>query len=257
MNLTDIVKDLARRQYLALFVLLAAYCRKLTSSDSKFPVSLSAAWQPVASGFAGSLFGGLVAYQGGMSAGAAILTTAVAAGGMGLGDMILVAACGDPAKAPGWARVMVFLYDDLTGGPGGGGSVTQTSTVAVVKTETTAIAPPASKRTRRFVSPLRIASYACFALLLAACGASLVQQEQDFAAATECVSKDWGQPIGTIASDCFGGILTAAEDAVADVEALFEKTHPDAGVTASFPYADDSRAMARLTAKRAALAGSK
>src|ERR1019366_6133912 len=112
MNLVDILKDLGSHQYVALAVLLAAYVRRLCASDSKFPISLPAAWQPVATAAVGACYGGLVAYQGGLSVDAALLSTVMAAGAMGLADMILVAIFADPTKAPAWARAIAFIVDD-------------------------------------------------------------------------------------------------------------------------------------------------
>jgi hypothetical protein len=99
------------------------------------------------------------------------------------------------------------------------------------------------------------------ALLLSAClpQPSPAKQASDAAAVTACVTKDWGQPIVVVAADCFGGVVTLAEDGIADLEALFETqaatTNPDAGAPASaaiFPY-NTPAIRAKVDARRAAI----
>lgn len=151
MTLIDIVQSLGTHQYLALAILFAAYARRLTAPDSKCPVNLSPAWQPVASAFVGAVYGGLVARAGGMAVGLAVLHVVISAGAMGIADMILVAAFVVPAKAPRWARLLAFLVDDLTGkgdgsgGTGGGGSSTA-ATLAPPPLPRTIPAPPIQSR---------------------------------------------------------------------------------------------------------------
>jgi hypothetical protein len=95
--------------------------------------------------------------------------------------------------------------------------------------------------------------------LLACIAACLIprspaQQIVDGETLIACVETDWGQPIGTIAADCTGGALTVAEDAVADVEILFEgSSDAGTGVTlTSFPYKDNPNIVAKVNAKNAA-----
>jgi len=81
------------------------------------------------------------------------------------------------------------------------------------------------------------------------------QQAQDFSNAFACVRSDWGKPIPVIAGDCFQSLTTAAEDAVADVEAIVEGTailaqQDVSKVQAAFPYSSDVRVVAELPAKR-------
>jgi hypothetical protein len=116
MNIALFLKDAGAGQWLALAVLIAAYLRRLTAPDSKFPVSLPPAWQPVATAVVGAVYAGIISFQGGMTAENAILATVLTAGAAGVADMVVVAIFGDPLKAPGWARAIVFLFDDLTGG---------------------------------------------------------------------------------------------------------------------------------------------
>jgi hypothetical protein len=116
MNIALFLQNAEAGQWLALAVLIAAYLRRLTSPDSKFPVTLPPAWQPVATATVGAGYAGIVSYQAGMPAQNAILCTVLSAGAAGVADMVIVAVFGDPAKAPGWARAIVFLFDDLTGG---------------------------------------------------------------------------------------------------------------------------------------------
>jgi len=61
-----------------------------------------------------------------------------------------------------------------------------------------------------------------------------------------CVAGDWGKPIETIALDCFGNVLTDAEDAVANLEILFESK----GVAPS-AYAQDARIAQIIILKQA------
>jgi hypothetical protein len=132
MSLLDILSDLGSHQYLALAALAALYVRKLVSSDSKFPLTLPAAWQPVASAFVGAVYGGIVAKQGGASTDTAVLDVVMAAGGGGIFDMVLVAVFANPATAPGWAKAIVFLVDDLTGDTSGGSGTGPTGGAAAL-----------------------------------------------------------------------------------------------------------------------------
>ena len=124
------------------------------------------------------------------------------------------------------------------------------------------------KTVRRLVSehPWILVNYACFGMLItwavAAClkPVSPAQQAQDAQAVEACVQKDWGQPLGVIAGDCYQGILTLAEDGVADIEAILESATQDAGTAAQaalFPYNTpairakvDIKLAAKLAAKR-------
>ncbi|MDE2022202.1 MAG: hypothetical protein KGI71_04830 [Patescibacteria group bacterium] len=81
------------------------------------------------------------------------------------------------------------------------------------------------------------------------------QQAADALAAINCVKADWGKPVGVVAADCLQSELTAAEDAIADVEAIIEGTAILAGqdvgkVQAAFPYASEPRIVAAVAAKR-------
>lgn len=94
-------------------------------------------------------------------------------------------------------------------------------------------------------------------LLLCGCvqPKSPAQQAADFSNAFTCVRNDWGKPIAVIAGDCFQSITTAAEDAVADVEAIAEGSAILASqdvtkIQAVFPYASDARVAAEIPAKR-------
>ena len=81
------------------------------------------------------------------------------------------------------------------------------------------------------------------------------QQAQDFSNAFTCVRNDWGKPIAVIAGDCFNAEAQAAEDAIADVEAVVEgsailASQDVSKIQAVFPYASDARIVAELPAKR-------
>jgi hypothetical protein len=93
-------------------------------------------------------------------------------------------------------------------------------------------------------------------------GASVQQQEQDFAAEAACVAAHWGQPVITIALDCTSQDIAVVEDIVVDIELAIEGNPSvdggappivaDAG--AAFPYASNASIMHKLTLKKAAAA---
>lgn len=118
MTINDILAALASHNYLGLFLLLTLYARKLTSADSKFPLSISPTWRPIVSAAAGLVYGVLASVQAGMSWGNAALGGAVAAGASGFLDGVLMAIFSHD-NAPAWAKAIVFLFDDITGAGGG------------------------------------------------------------------------------------------------------------------------------------------
>ena len=130
----EIITLVTAHNYLALFLIVAVYCRKLTSADSKFPITLPVNWRPSVSAF----FGLSYIVVGARAAGQTWLTAAlmgVAAGvATGFFDGLLTAIFGDPAKAPSWAKAVVFLIDDL-------GGVTQQTTQVTQVTITEKVVP--------------------------------------------------------------------------------------------------------------------
>ena len=96
---------------------------------------------------------------------------------------------------------------------------------------------------------------------------SPVSQVTDVSSLIQCVSKDWGEPVLTIAGDCSAGEVAVVEDAIADIELLAEEnaglsTPSDAGTNdagqppavaalrASFPYSGNPRISVLLQEKR-------
>jgi hypothetical protein len=121
MSITQLVSALCAHRYLFAFVLLAAYARRLTAPDSRFPVTVPDAWRPAVTTLLGVAYGVLATLQAGGSWKSAILGGIVSAAAAGFADMLLVAIFVDPARAPGWARALAFLFDDLKGSSPGGG----------------------------------------------------------------------------------------------------------------------------------------
>lgn len=119
MNPDDIalLKLFTSGNYLALFMLAAAYVRKLASPSSGFPAAASARWAPTISASAGLVYGVLAAKQHGATWAIAILTGVVAGIGAGFLDGLLVAIFGKPENAPPWARWLVFVADDVAAPP--------------------------------------------------------------------------------------------------------------------------------------------
>ena len=103
------------------------------------------------------------------------------------------------------------------------------------------------------------------AWLLAACltPPSPAQQAQDVQNAISCIDTYWGQSIAVIAEKCTNQVIAAAEDEVADAEALIEGQNPgsasltDGGASlssaaAKFPYESPNmrqKVNARLAAR--------
>ena len=104
---------------------------------------------------------------------------------------------------------------------------------------------------------MKLALIVAAPLLLGACltPKSPAQQAQDFGAAFACTQANWGKPIGQLAGACFNADLTAAEDAVADVEAIVEGTavlaqQDVSKIQATFPYSSDARIVTAVASKR-------
>jgi hypothetical protein len=125
MNITQLLGALGAQRYLFVFVLLAAYARRLTAADSKFPITLPDAWRPVVTTLFGLVYGVLAAAQGGASWESATLGGVISAATGGFADMLLVAIFSNSAAAPAWARALAFIFDDFKGdaSASGGGPV--------------------------------------------------------------------------------------------------------------------------------------
>jgi hypothetical protein len=121
MPLTDLLGAISAHQWLPLLVLLALYVRKLLSSDSKFPITISPNMLPTVSGALSLIVTVVGAREAGKTWALAALSGFIAAVAMGFFDGLLAAIFGDPSKAPSWAKAIVYVVDDLGGGKKGQG----------------------------------------------------------------------------------------------------------------------------------------
>lgn len=112
--MNDILTLLTSHNYLALALFAIVYVRKLCSADSSFPVSIPPQWNAVLTGALAMSYGAVTD----VIAHAAVMTTVVDAlaigGATGVADALLTAIFAS-GNAPKWARVIVFIFDDLTG----------------------------------------------------------------------------------------------------------------------------------------------
>jgi hypothetical protein len=76
-------------------------------------------------------------------------------------------------------------------------------------------------------------------------------QAQNADSELQCVLDHWGQPVETIALACTANEITLAEDLLADVEALLEKSSAPDGGMFSNPYRDNPRIQGKLAERRA------
>jgi hypothetical protein len=115
MSLTDLLSLVQSKHWLGLIAFAVLMVRKWTGPDSKFPVTIPATWAPTVTAAGGLAYGLVSALQTGQSLGMAALSMALAAGTGGFLDGMLVAIFNHD-NAPVWARTLVFIFDDLTGG---------------------------------------------------------------------------------------------------------------------------------------------
>ena len=115
MQLTDLIALLSGHNWLGLIALLTLLARKWCSADSKFPITIPPTWQPTVTAAGGLVYGLVSSLQQGQSWGEALLSMAITAGAGGFLDGLLTAIF-DHDNAPVWARSIVFIFDDLTGG---------------------------------------------------------------------------------------------------------------------------------------------
>ena len=120
MDISQLLGALGAHRYLFAFVLLAAYTRRLTASDSQFPLSVPSAWRPVVTSVVGLGYGVLASVQAGASWRTSILGGVISAATSGFADMLLVAIFANPKNAPAWARALAFVFDDIKGDSTGG-----------------------------------------------------------------------------------------------------------------------------------------
>lgn len=112
--MNDILTLLTSHNYLALALFAIVYVRKLLSSDSKFPLSVSPQWLPAITGLLGVGYGAVTDLEAHKAA-LAVATDALAIGGTtGVADALLTAIFAS-GSAPKWAKAVVFIFDDLTG----------------------------------------------------------------------------------------------------------------------------------------------
>lgn len=204
MSITDLVTALQSHNYLALFILLALYARKLSGPDSKCPINIPPTWAPTVTAAFGLVYGVLASRQSGLSWGEAALNGFVTAGSTGFLDGMLTAIF-NHGNAPSWARAIVFIVDDITGktppAPGNGSQVQKIP-------EGLPKAPPA-------------AMFVALACLLIGCAKPLpplppntpadVQQEVD------CILGELFQgqtDVAVIATACTSGDLALASDLI-------------------------------------------
>jgi hypothetical protein len=188
-------------------------------------------------------------------------TAAVAAITAGVGSLVVaLGISGSGASQAAATRAVGGAEPPNKNGPGN----LTTTTIAVTKSEshpsdpaTLPVIVPAVPRStppppRSMLVPGAMLAIAC-ACVVAGCalfGASAAKQAQDVASEIACVQTHWGEPILQLAAACTGSSLSLAEDVVADVELLLEKS-TDAGVAASFPYRDSASVMGKVASKRA------
>lgn len=159
LDLGTLLKLVMGHQWLAAAIFVVAFARVLLSDRSKRLPSIPAPWLPTVSAVLGAAFTVLVAVQGGAPLGVTLVGAFVMFVGSGALDGLLVAMYGDPSKAPKWARWVVGIADDLTGGGGSSGSASSKKPDTV---------PPA-KPTPPAVSRLALATLAATVLLLTGC----------------------------------------------------------------------------------------
>lgn len=113
--LNDLQAAFAAHNWLLLVMLAAVYCRKLASPSSAFPITIPTNWRPTVTAAFGLVIAVVAALQAGKSGGEAALAGATVAASTGFLDGLLTAIFGKPADAPGWAKAIVFLFDDVAG----------------------------------------------------------------------------------------------------------------------------------------------
>src|ERR1700687_2629842 len=101
MTLTDLLAALGAHNYLAVFVLVALYLRKVTGPDSKLPIEIAPAWRSMISAAAALCYGVLASRQAGTDWANAVLGGVLAAGSTGFLDGLLTAIFSH-GNAPGW-----------------------------------------------------------------------------------------------------------------------------------------------------------
>lgn len=231
MSITDLVSALGSHNYLALFILLALYARKLSGPDSKFPLDIPPAWAPTVTATFGLVYGVLASHQGGQSWGTAALTGFVTAGSTGFLDGLLTAIF-NHGNAPGWARAIVFIVDDITGSGSGSGSSSGSGTAPTLPkplTHPSPIPPPPAATLRR------LALLGFTYVTLSGCGKLPPGTPADVQAEVDCVQSELTSgvtSVATIAKVCTKGEEQLASDLIAMLLDSSESKVPPDNATA-------------------------
>ena len=131
MDFSTLLAALQHSPYLAALALISMLARAWVTDRSAFPLTLPASWQPVITALAAAALNATASLQAGIGWQVVVMTSLAWAASTGFLDGILVAAWGDPKKAPIWARWAVMIFDDverLSGAGPTGSSGTGSST---------------------------------------------------------------------------------------------------------------------------------
>lgn len=118
-TLQEIVSLFSGHSWLLLIALVTLYVRKILSPASGFPLNVKPRWLPVVTAGGAMVSGFITELQAGQPIGTALIGVAILGGAGGFGDALLTAIF-DHDNAPAWARAIVFVFDDITGGGPGG-----------------------------------------------------------------------------------------------------------------------------------------
>lgn len=199
MDILTILTMLGNHAWIALILILAAYVRKLVSTESQFPVNLTPSARTLIAGAAGAVIACATAREAGQAWLASGLIGFAALVASSFFDGLLTAIFGSVANAPSWAKALVFIVDDI----GGGGGTSQTPYRTNQNVQATPSKPP-SAASRLGVGATRGAAFggmimALFALFMWGCPAAVP--------AVDCV--------GRVTADALKGMTVA--EIVADV----------------------------------------
>jgi hypothetical protein len=254
-TLQQLIALLSAHSWLPVIALATLYLRKILSPASGFPITVPPRWLPVVSS-TGALASGLVSsLQAGEGAGAAILDMTIMAAGGGFLDGLMTAIF-DHDNAPAWARALVFVFDDLSGGGSGGkraaggpafGHPKATTPFNPIIAEAAKPTPPpaaarrflSSKEIRaahlargRLVPWLVVTAFASFLITILACLPP--QFPGDLAAEISCVENQYAageRDVGKIALACTG----QEEAIVLDIIEMITKGKADPKWAAAHP----------------------
>jgi hypothetical protein len=115
LDVSTIIADFAAKNWYGAILVLALYLRTLFSDKSAFPVTLSPNARPIFVALAGALVSTVTTLQAGKSWGTSLLVGAIGLISGGFLDGLLAALFGGATSAPGWARALVALVDQVGG----------------------------------------------------------------------------------------------------------------------------------------------